>query len=209
MKFDNEFKLALSHLPSQEKDKLLFRLLKKDLVLANRLYFELVDTDNVDERREELKQNLITKIKGMSDYYYSPGLLMMDMRTISGIINDHVKTTKDKFGEVSLSILLLNEFLRLNNSKLKKTAPHKIYKFSIYVVAKVFKILMWIQSFHEDIQIEFEEPLSKLQGHIINNSYLMNASTKNGLDMNWLLSGNIPANIKEIHKDLRANGFLK
>ena len=40
MTFDKDFKEAISHLPSSEKDKLILRLLKKDLVLANRLYFE-------------------------------------------------------------------------------------------------------------------------------------------------------------------------
>lgn len=34
--FDKDFKIALQNLPSTEKDKLILRLLKKDLVLANR-----------------------------------------------------------------------------------------------------------------------------------------------------------------------------
>ena len=44
--FDKEFKTAIENLPSTEKDKLIFRLLKKDLDLVNRLYFELVDTES-------------------------------------------------------------------------------------------------------------------------------------------------------------------
>lgn len=51
MKFDKKFKEAISHLESQEKDKLIFRLLKHDLNLANRLYFELLSTKTVDEKR--------------------------------------------------------------------------------------------------------------------------------------------------------------
>ena len=43
MKFSPEFKAAISDLPSAEKDKLIFRLLKKDENLANRIYFELLD----------------------------------------------------------------------------------------------------------------------------------------------------------------------
>ncbi|WP_282454602.1 hypothetical protein [Flavobacterium pygoscelis] len=42
--FSKEFKKALQELPSAEKDKLIFRLLKIGLDLTNRLYFELVDT---------------------------------------------------------------------------------------------------------------------------------------------------------------------
>lgn len=48
MTFPKEFKEALSHLPSKEKDKLVLRLLRKDLLLANRLLFELVNTNTVE-----------------------------------------------------------------------------------------------------------------------------------------------------------------
>ena len=48
--FENDFKKAIQNLPSQEKDKLILRLLKWDLALANRLYFELVDTDTAEDK---------------------------------------------------------------------------------------------------------------------------------------------------------------
>lgn len=47
MKFPEELKEGISQLPSKEKEKLIFRLLKHDLDLANRLLFELVSTDTV------------------------------------------------------------------------------------------------------------------------------------------------------------------
>ena len=52
--FHKEFKEALSRLPSKEKDKLILRLLKKDLVLANRLLFELLSTNTVEEERQKM-----------------------------------------------------------------------------------------------------------------------------------------------------------
>ncbi|MFA6864045.1 MAG: hypothetical protein WCS11_09200, partial [Dysgonamonadaceae bacterium] len=36
LKFNNEFKTALAQLPSKEKDKLLWRLIKRDELLARR-----------------------------------------------------------------------------------------------------------------------------------------------------------------------------
>ena len=42
-------------------------------------------------------------------YYYSPGYLLLELRSISGRITQHVKTTKDKYGEVALNCLLLNQ----------------------------------------------------------------------------------------------------
>ena len=55
MTFDPEFKKALQLLPDSEKDKLILRLLKRDLNLANKLRFELVDTESVQDKREQLK----------------------------------------------------------------------------------------------------------------------------------------------------------
>jgi len=209
MTFDKEFKLAISNLPSKEKDKLIFRLLKKDLILANRLHFELVNTDSVDEKREELENRILKKAQQITDRYYSPGILMMDMREISGEINEHVTITKDKYGEVSLNLLLLNEILRLNDYNLKESNPNKLEKLSIYIIAKIFKILILINSLHEDFQFEFKDSLSVLGNVFSKSSYLMNTAIQNGLDINWLLSANIPEDIKEIHKDIRSQGFLK
>jgi hypothetical protein len=44
---DIDFKKALQELPEKEKDKLILRLLRRDLDLAEKLYFELVDTDTI------------------------------------------------------------------------------------------------------------------------------------------------------------------
>ena len=45
--FDKEFKTAIHNLSDVEKDKLILRLLRKDLDLANRLYFVLLYTETV------------------------------------------------------------------------------------------------------------------------------------------------------------------
>ena len=55
MKFDQEFKDAISRLPGKEKDKLILRLLKKDISLANQLYFQLVESRSVEELRTEVE----------------------------------------------------------------------------------------------------------------------------------------------------------
>lgn len=209
MKFDKDFKLAISNLPSKEKDKLLFRLLKKDLALTNRLYFELVNTDSIDERRANLEKRIIKKAQQVTQRYYSPGILMMDMRELSGEINEHVDVTRDKYGDISLNLLLLNEILKLNHSKIDESSPKKVYKLGIYIVSKIFKILILINSLHEDLHMEFQNSLAELGNVISKSNYIMDVAIKNGLDVNWLISGDIPDNIKQIYKDIRAQGFLK
>ncbi|AXG68477.1 hypothetical protein KORDIASMS9_00692 [Kordia sp. SMS9] len=207
--FDQDFKNAISELPSKEKDKLIFRLLKKDLALADRLYFELLDDRTVDDRRNEMETKILRKVEHASERYWSPGYLMMDMREISGDITEHVKITKDKFGEASLNLLMLNEILKQNSHRIEKATPAKAYKLCIYIIARVFKILMLIQKLHEDYLLDFKDNLKLLGNQIGNVHHLMKNSIYNGLDVNWLLSGEIPENIVQHHKELKANGYLK
>jgi hypothetical protein len=82
VKFNKDFKEAISRLPSKEKDKLILRLLKKDLMLANGLLFELVNPQTVDERRAIIEKRIINQTKRFYENYYSPGELMMDLRYI-------------------------------------------------------------------------------------------------------------------------------
>ena len=209
MAFDPEFKKALQLLPDSEKDKLILRLLKRDLNLANKLRFELVDTESVQDKREQLKNNIIRRIQLATDRYYSVGYLLMDIRDISGEINQHVAITKDKFGEISLNCLMLQQMLELNNERIGAEKYGKAYNLCIYIIARIFKILMLIQKQHEDLHLEFNDDIATLGKLIGNNHHLMKTAILNGLDVNWLIEFNIPNNIADIYKTLRENGRLK
>lgn len=209
MTFDPEFKEAISLLPGKEKDKLILRLLKKDLMLANRLHFELVSTKSVEEQREDLEERIIERAKRMQETFYSVGYLNMDVRYLSGEITEHVKITKDKFGEASLNLLMLTEVLKNNNLNILSATPGKARKFCTAVISRVFKIMLLIDKLHTDYMLEFEEGLRELGNLMGENPYIMKAAINNGLDVNWLLQAEIPEDIKAIHKDLRNRGFLK
>lgn len=187
MSFDPELKKALQMLSDKEKDKLILRLLKRDLQLANRLRFELVDTDSVDDKREQVRNQIVKGIYSATNRYYSPGDLLMDVRAISGMINDHVSITKDKLGEISLNCMMLRLLLEQNNDRIASEPRDKSYTLCVYIIARVFKILMLIQKQHEDLHMEFRdeiETIGKLIGH---NHNLMKMAIYNGLDVNWLI----------------------
>ena len=211
MTFDKEFKEVISRLPSVEKDKLIFRLLKNDLNLANRLLFELVSCDSKEDRRKQVKKEIEKSInmskKGVK--YSTPGILMMEMRYASGIINDHVHTTKDKYGEVYLHIFLLKEYLKIYNDHFKDLPAGKSYTLNIYCIARAFKIMVLLKKIHEDLQFDFVDDLAETGRLFGDNPLLMSAAIQNGLDVNWLIRNKIPENIAEIEKDLRQQGFLK
>jgi len=209
MKFDEEFKQAISQLPSKDKDKLILRLLKRDVNLANQLYFELISGDSVEGRRSNMEIRIKNEITKMTGSYYSPGYLLLDIRSLSAEITQHVKITRDKYGEVSLNILMLKELLIKNSTRIAEAKLKKSYTLGIYIIARVFKILILIKSLHEDYFLEFEDGLKELGQLISNNPMLIRLAIDNGLDVNWLLQAEIPEDIAAIHKDIRSKGFLK
>lgn len=207
--FSKELKKALQELPNNEKDKLILRLLRRDLDLANRLHFELVDTETVEDKRATFEVALFQKITNHSNRFYSVGYLLQDIRLTSGEINEHVKITKDKFGEISLNIRMLTHLLKLNNKRIESVVYSESYTLCIYVIARAFKILLLIKAIDEDYFMDFRDDLVLLGELIKQNQSLTKTAINNGLDLNWLLSGEIPENIVAIHKEIRANGFLK
>lgn len=209
MLFDPEFVKALQLLSDKEKDKLILRLLKYDLPLASRLRFELVDTDTVEDKRAQMAERVIQRIQRATERYYSTGYLLMDVREISGEINQHVSMTKDKFGEISLNALMLRQLLKQNNQRIASETYGKAYTLCVYIIARLFKLFILIQKQHEDLHLEFREDMEAIGEYVGKNPNLMKTAIYNGLDVNWLIQYEIPENIVEIHKKLRENGLLR
>jgi len=87
--------------------------------------------------------------------------------------------------------------------------PKDFYTLCIYIIARAFKILLLIKIQHEDLHLDFRESVETLGNLIGENDVLMRFAINNGLDVNWLINFEIPENIVAIHKEIRANGFLK
>lgn len=208
--FSKEFAEAISHLPSAEKDKLILRLLKKDEILANRLQFELVDDGNIEERRAIMENRVIANVSKMAERFYKISYLNVEVRFLSGSITEHVKITKDKYGDASLNLLLLIEVLRLNKDNiLTARPPVKLRKFSTAIIARIFKVLLLINKMDADLLLDFKANLKTLGELIGDNDVIMRTAVKNGLDVNWLLRAEIPENLVSIHREIKNNGFLK
>ena len=206
---DIEFKKALQELPEKEKDKLIFRLLRRDMDLAEKLHFELVDTDSIEDKRRNMETAVSNDIKRFSENYHSLDYIAIEMRRISGKISHHVKITKDKFGEISLNLQMLNEVIEQNAFSLTHSKPQKSTKFYNYVIVRAFKILLLINLLHEDFLLDFKDDLKKLGANISSNKMLLKTANFNSLEINWLLEAEIPENIPQIHKEIKAAGFLK
>lgn len=208
MKFSKEFKEAISHLPEKEKDKLLFRLLKKDPILIKRLEYELIDERILEDRRNEMEEFVVKQVDVMTNNFLSPGYLNIDIRFLSGYITEHVKVTKDKFGEASLNLLMLTKLLEKNKTNITQHSLNKTKKLILAIISRTFKIITLINKLHDDLYIEFVNDLNQLGQLMLQNHHVKKMANLHGFDINWLINGNIPEDIEEIHRDLKNKGYL-
>ena len=151
-KLEKDLQAAILSMPQKEKDKLLLRLIGKDDILTQQLQFTLVEEGlSVEYRRDEVR-NAIDKLYRVDGY--SSGYLMMDMRYINGDITRHVRVTKDKYGEIELSLKLIKDCFEKQLKWIEKFSS-KTDKLSNYVVKRTDFILKKLVKLHPDIRFDF------------------------------------------------------
>ena len=160
---DPDLKKAIVQMPGVEKDKLLLRLIAKDATLTEKLYFELVErSQTVDERRTLIRQFIDRTAQLHAD---TAGWLMMDMRAVSGYISRHLKVTKDKYGDVELSLYMLNTFYD-HNAHLLVKYNSRTDKAAQYIARRTDQTLKKAQKLDPDYHIEFADQINKLLGWV-------------------------------------------
>lgn len=93
--------------------------------------------------------------------------------------------TKDKFGEISLNLHMLNQTFNTSLSLLQKSSSFRMYAFNLYVVTRIFRTLIQITKLHEDFRIEFKSDLMLLRNNMLQVPALMDTAIRHGLDLNW------------------------
>ena len=208
MEYSKEFKQALSEFSSIEKDRLIFRLLKKDKLLSKKLYFEIIDPETTDQKRDQMEENVTEKLASAARYIGNPKYYLSTIRTLSAEITEHVKVTTDKFGEVYLNLFLVDQILE-NNDSFAQQRFDNVYKLYIYLINKIVRALLLIKKIDEDYWMEFDEILGKIDDKVHENRYLEKLFINNGIDFNWLQSENLPENLDLIIKNIKSQGFLR
>ena len=208
MEYSKEFKQALSEFSSIEKDRLIFRLLKKDKLLSKKLYFELIDPETTDQKRDQMEENIREKTMLAAKYIGNPKYYLVIIRRISAEITEHVKVTTDKFGEVYLNLFLVDQILE-NNDSFAQQRFDNVYKLYIYLINKIVRALLLIKKIDEDYWMEFDELLRDIDLQIHQILFLEKLCVNNNFDFNWLQSENIPDNLDTTVKDIKSQGFLR
>lgn len=203
MEYSKEFKQAISAFSSQEKDKLIIRLLKKDRILSHRLYFELIDPETADDKRTQLESIIKTEVYAAAKMYGRTKYFLTHIRKVSSKITEHVKITTDKFGEVSLNLLLITETLK----NLPKSGDH--YKLYIYFLNKIFRALILTKKLDSDYHLELREDFENVQKQILANKTLEEMTLHHGIFFAWFEPENIPDHIDMILKEIKSEGLLR
>jgi hypothetical protein len=158
-KVPKELEKAILSLPSKDKDKLLMKLIAKSELLIQQLQFQLLeDESDLKHKREEIKSSIL-RVSKM--YHDTPGWMMMDMRDLNGRITNHVKVTKDKYGEVELTLYLLHAFFDNQLTHLERYTG-KTDTVSLYIAKRTEFVLNKLPKLHEDYYVEFERDINKL-----------------------------------------------
>lgn len=193
VKLSPEIKDALSELSDKEKDKLIFRLLPKDPKLVHKLEYQLLEQSATqEERREDLKEDIMKIMSVYPQRYYSAGYLLLTMRDISGRITYHKDITADKFGEIELNYIMLTEGIERNFNYLKQESYYSAKTFNEYVVKRILKLLTLSSKLHEDYLLEFEVYMLKLGCMLVDIPSMRNAIAENELNLKWLLNAELP-----------------
>ncbi len=154
-----ELQEAILAMPVKEKDKILLRLIVKDEKLCQKLEYELLEEGaTLDERRQELRNFIEQMVRSNHETH---GWLMMYMRSVNGSITQHDKTTNDNYGEVSLTLHMLNRVYDEQMPHIQKYS-HRSDTLASYVAKRTQFILQKLEKMHPDYYIEFEDDVNKL-----------------------------------------------
>lgn len=165
-KLEKDLQMAILSMPQKDKDKLLLRLVAKDVILVQQLQFTLVEEGiTVEFRRDEVKTAIdkLYRLDAMSS-----GYLMMDMRYLNSEITRHVKVTKDKYGEVELTLKLLKDCFEKQLKWISKYNS-KTDTLTNYVVKRTDFLLKKLVKLHPDIQFDFYSDVNLLLENIYSN----------------------------------------
>lgn len=180
-----ELKAAITKLSGKEKDKLLFRLigLKPDLA-AQLEYLLLEGGETQDERRRDAQLEIDAELSRYR--FHTCGMLYMLLRIVSGVANQHVKITKDKYGEVSLNFFLIEKALDLFGEPWSKAKQHSQDKLNEYVCQRLVRTLKQMTKLDPDYHMDFRATRNRIAEYIAQNDVLIHDAIHFGLDLNWL-----------------------
>ena len=146
---------AILALPPRKQQSILKRLLRKHPEEIEKLSFELLGDQDI---QEEMKQEVLDYIETRMNFYpalYTSALFLLgELRKISGKINNYVKVTQDKVGEIEMNYKMLADCLVKNGPILQEEKWGK--DLFLYIHKRLIKLDRLSGQVHEDYLLEYE-----------------------------------------------------
>ena len=186
---------AIAKLPAKEKDRLIFRLLPGNPDMVGKLTFQLLADTTMREARAEMRRQVGQQAEELLHRYASPQFLLREYRAVSAEIAQYRKRTRDKVGEVELTLLLWNTTLPNLLEELTAPIPKLGNTLFKYILQRAVKLLRTLSKVTAEERLEQTPALIELGETIYQIPNLREMATRTGFDVNWLLSGEWPQDL--------------
>ncbi|UOQ55581.1 hypothetical protein [Hymenobacter cellulosivorans] len=154
-----DLRKALFNLPQKEKDQLLARLVAQDAVLTEQLAFRLLEgPDALEDRRAQLRTQIDDPVRG---YHQTPNDLLVIVRQLQARIGYHAKITEDTFGEVELTLRLLNRVFE-HQPQLVNKLHGPTQPLLQHLAKRTYDALRQTEKLHADYHLELSTAIQEL-----------------------------------------------
>ncbi|TGE14173.1 hypothetical protein [Hymenobacter elongatus] len=158
-----DLRKALCNLPQKEKDQLLARLVAQDAVLTEQLAYRLLEgPDALEDRRAQLRTQIDDPVRG---YHQTPNDLLVVVRQLQARIGYHARITEDAFGEVELTLRLLNRVFEHQPAVVSRlhgpTQP-----LLQHLAKRTHEALRQTEKLHTDYHLELSSAIEELLGRL-------------------------------------------
>jgi hypothetical protein len=158
-----DLRKALFNLPQKEKDQLLARLVAQDSVLTEQLAYRLLEgPDALEERRTQLRTQIDDPVRG---YHQTPNDLLVIVRQLQARISYHAKITEDAFGEVELTLRLLNRVFE-HQPTLVSRLHGPTQPLLQHLAKRTHDALRQTEKLHADYHVELSGTIEELLGRL-------------------------------------------
>lgn len=198
-----EFKVAIQQLDLTQKDKLILRLLRRDPILTQQLYFEWVDTETKDQKLEKALETLKSAIAFRSFTNTQCKLITRTFREFSKEINLHAKIYKNKWAEVRLNTCLIHDMLTHHRYALQQMDHWEHFNLFLYIIQKCYRLLMQIDGIDSDYYLEIRNEMEHI-GHLFKSiPGLHEMCIHTQFDPEWCIEGEWPNPLKPLYDAIK------
>jgi hypothetical protein len=189
-----QLKAAITKLAPKEKDKLLFRLIALKPELAAQLEYLLLEGgETQDERRSDVRSEIDREMARMT--YDAPREILWQLQRMSTAITIHVKTTKDKYGDVWLNFYMLDLMIERFGEKHATYSPIRQEKLNDYIIRRLLRILKQMVKLDPDYHMDFRSMRNRIGQIVASNPAFVRQAYHASFQIEWLTTTDSTPNI--------------